>query len=116
MLFIAFFNWHIALGIIVLAVVVVCGLTAALLPYELLPAFWQDWLYPWVPQRFVADGLRQVLYEGAEAWNNAGATLFGIAVAGTAVSLLSLVKPTAQRSHEDGSHGPVHAAIEDSET
>lgn len=115
MLFIAFFNWHIALGAIVLAVVVVCGLTTALLPYELLPAFWRDWLYPWVPQRFVADGLRQVLYEGAGGWNSAGATLFGIAVAGMAVSLLSLLKPTAQGSHEGGSHDPAHAAIEDSE-
>lgn len=92
--FVGSFSWNRILGVSVLLVVVVCGLTTALLPYELLPVFWQDWLYPWVPERFIAEGLHQILYADAGIGNSASVALAGIGAGGVAVWLASLFKPS----------------------
>ncbi|MGI6104597.1 MAG: YhgE/Pip domain-containing protein [Raoultibacter sp.] len=96
MLFLCFFNLHFALGALALVTIVVCGITTALIPFELLPEFWQSWLYPWIPERFVADGLAQILYRGAEVWNSSSMMLAGIAAGGAALSFLSLLKPSSE--------------------
>ena len=43
------------------------GMSCAMLAYEMLPQFWQEWVYPWVPQRYLGDGIRAIVYRGADA-------------------------------------------------
>lgn len=78
------------------AVIIVCfagGMTCGNLPYELLPTFYQDWLYPWVPQRFIGDGVRQIFYTGATFANPAAVGLAGAGVIGIAALCLAPFVP-----------------------
>lgn len=45
--------------------------------FEALPAFWQDWIYPWTPARYIADGIRSIVFLGQGAFNS---TLVPLAV------------------------------------
>ena len=58
------------LGILVIASCFALGMSSAMFAKEMLPAFWQTWVYPWVPQRFMGDGIRSIIYLDASAWNS----------------------------------------------
>lgn len=76
------FNLSTALGAIIALCALAGGTMCGMLPYETLPSFWQDWIYPWAPQRFIGEGLRAVLYLGEGAWNGGSAPLLAIAATG----------------------------------
>ncbi|MBW3095478.1 ABC transporter permease [Bifidobacterium sp. 64T4] len=72
-------------GIPLLGLVVLCcfsGMFTGMMPKEMLPAFWRDWIYPWAPQHYIGEGLRSVVYMGDGAWNSATLTLLWFALAG----------------------------------
>jgi hypothetical protein len=56
-----------------------CGLAAGNLPFEFLPRLYQDWFYPWVPQRFIGEGLRDIFYQDGGPFNSSAV---GLAVVG----------------------------------
>lgn len=68
-------------GVFVFVVILLLGMMASNLPYETLPTFWRDWIYPWVPTRFIAEGLNDILYLGSGVFNAslAGLAWFGVA-------------------------------------
>ncbi|WP_139652285.1 ABC transporter permease [Raoultibacter phocaeensis] len=70
------------LGAVVILGCFACGMACGNLPYELLPTLYQDWLYPWVPQHFIGDGIRQIFYTGATAANPAAGGLIGAGFVG----------------------------------
>lgn len=74
-------------GMIVPIGLLVIGMGTAYLPTEFLPAFWQDWVYPWDPLRFMADGFRGILYMGQGAWNASSPALCVLACIGLALIL-----------------------------
>ncbi|MDR0433572.1 MAG: hypothetical protein LBH21_00745 [Gracilibacteraceae bacterium] len=80
-------------GISLFVLIMALGLIASNLPYELLPVFWQDWIYPWIPLRFISEGLRSVFYMGEGAFNDATGVLMWIGAGGLALLLLSIFKP-----------------------
>jgi len=57
------------LGVLVVLLVFGCGMSIAMLAPEMLPGLWRDFVYPWVPQHFVGDGLRSIIYLGDGAIN-----------------------------------------------
>lgn len=65
-LFLGAFNIAVPLGGLVVFFAFLCGMMLAALPREMLPTFWADWIYPWSPQSHMADGIRDILYRGAE--------------------------------------------------
>lgn len=65
-LFLGAFNIALPIGGLVALFAFLCGMMLAALPKEMLPTFWADWIYPWAPQPRIADGLRDILYRGAE--------------------------------------------------
>ena len=90
---------NIAFGLAVLAVVciVAFGMMTGVLPLQAMPAFWQDWVFPWVPQHYVGDGLRSILYLGTGFWNEQSQGFAWVALAGFVLSLLSLVLPSRKK-------------------
>lgn len=62
-------------GMIVPIGLLIIGMGTAYLPTEFLPAFWQDWVYPWDPLRFMADGFRGILYMDQGFWNQSSPIL-----------------------------------------
>lgn len=65
-LFLGAFNIALPLGGLVAFFAFLCGMMLAALPREMLPTFWADWIYPWSPQSHMADGVRDILYRGAD--------------------------------------------------
>lgn len=75
------------LGALVMLCVFALGMSAAVLPAPMLPAFWVDWVLPWAPQNYIGEGLRNIIYLGGGVFG-AGA---GALLAWGAVGLLALV-------------------------
>lgn len=96
-----------ALGVLVVVCTIPFGMMLGVLPYEALPVFWQEWVYPWAPQRFFGEGLRSVLFMGQGAWNGVSAVFAGMGAAGVALCLLSILKP----NHKEGEEPKGPAAL-----
>lgn len=84
-----------AVPLLLMALCMLC----AYLPYEFLPEFWQNCIYPWNPLRYMVDGFKEILYVGGGALNEATLAVLAVAAVGAAGMLLSLLKP---RSEEPG--------------
>ena len=74
-LFIGALDIAMPLGALVIICCFALGMGTAMLAYEMLPAFWQDWVYPWAPQRFVGSGVGSILYMSRDAWNDSSLPL-----------------------------------------
>jgi len=82
------------LGIPVL--ILLLGIPILALPYEALLTFWQNDVYPWVPQRFMIEGTRGVLFLGQKAFNSSVLWLAVTAVVGLALTFASLTRAEAR--------------------
>lgn len=80
------------------------GMSLGILPPEVLPAFWREWVYPWVPQRFLGEGLRQVMYMGAGLDNPATLAFAAYGAAGAVLAAAAIfvpaLRPKRSRSAE----------------
>lgn len=77
------------LGVLLAFTVVLLGMMTAVLPVEVLPAFWADWIATWVPQPFIAGGLRDILYMGAELMPRGSGALLVHGVVGLALLVVA---------------------------
>lgn len=85
-------------GMLVPIGLLVVGMGAAYLPMEFLPEFWQNYVYPWDPLRYMVDGFRAILYMGEGFANDAAGPLLLMAVIGVALMILGAVR-NAHGSH-----------------
>jgi hypothetical protein len=61
-LFIGAANIHKIFGIVVIAGIFIFGMFLGLIPaVSMLPGFWENCIAPWVPQRYLGEGLRAVI-------------------------------------------------------
>lgn len=68
---------------------------APLLPMapEMMPTFYANWIHPWLPMRFMIDGLRELFFfEQKIVWSGPVAILTGIGVVSAIVLLLTALK------------------------
>ncbi|WP_054940562.1 YhgE/Pip domain-containing protein [Paenibacillus ihuae] len=64
---------------------------------ELMPRFYQNWVYTWLPMRFMVDGLRGLFFFGEGLhWSGAVSVLVWIGLGSLTVGYLSLFKRAAQ--------------------
>jgi hypothetical protein len=56
-------------GILTILTCFSLGMAVGMLAKEMLPAFWQSWVYPWIPQRSIGQGAGSILYLGADFLN-----------------------------------------------
>ncbi|RTE09466.1 YhgE/Pip domain-containing protein [Paenibacillus whitsoniae] len=96
----AIVSWLGLKGVPLFVLVFFFGAPVLALPPEMLPSFSHDWLYTWMPLRFGAAGLRDVLYFGQGLNLNAPMwTLGWIGAAGLVLTVMSAAKrqskPTA---------------------
>jgi YhgE/Pip-like protein len=60
---------------------------------EMMSAFYRDWIYSWLPMRFMTEGLRELFYfENSLSWNSQVASLVWIGVVSMIILLLSSLK------------------------
>lgn len=94
-------NWVGMVGMIVPIGILLLSMGTANLPYEFLPAFWQDWIYPWSPLRFIAEGARALLYQGAGWWNAATLGLVVTGIVGLVLIVTSAFTPRGRTPVEE---------------
>lgn len=93
-----FANIALGLGVLVAFCIIALGMMTGILPIQVLPMFWQEWVCPWAPQRAASEGIRAVLYLG-EGWMNTQTATFGwIAIGGIVLSALALFMPKKTRA------------------
>ncbi|MFB7158821.1 DUF3533 domain-containing protein [Lysinibacillus sp. NPDC056232] len=76
------------------------GLPLLQIAPEMMPSFYADWIYPWLPFRFMFEGLKEILFFNGELWGTAAVTLCWIAVISILGLLLSLVKRSSYKEDD----------------
>lgn len=92
MLIVGVMSWSFVGGVIIFVTLMLLGLVASSMPYEILPVFWQDYIYPWIPMRFMSDGIKEIFYMGGSIWNPGTHVLAWFGAGGVLLILLSVLK------------------------
>jgi len=59
-----------------------------------MSSFYRDWIYSWLPMRFMVEGLRELFFFGKGlGWNHAVSSLTWIGIVSAVVILASGFKP-----------------------
>jgi hypothetical protein len=82
------------LGVLVVLLVFGCGMSAGMLAAEMMPAFWRDWVYPWVPQHYISQGINAIVYMGGGAWNKGSGPLAITGLLGLALMAVAWAIPS----------------------
>lgn len=88
LLILAVTSWIGFAGVPIFVLLMFFGLPLLQLVPEMMPSFYADWIYPWLPFRFMADGLREILFFSGETWNTGAITLCWFAVVSIIILLL----------------------------
>ncbi|MEY9974732.1 YhgE/Pip-like protein [Lysinibacillus sp. RC46] len=81
------------------------GLPLLQIAPEMLPSFYADWIYPWLPFRFMFEGLKEILFFSGKLWSSAAVTLCWMAVVSILVLLLSVVKRSSYIEEDVSAEG-----------
>ncbi len=100
----------IPLGAAVMVSVFALGMSTAVLPVHMLPAFWADWVVPWAPQSFIGDGLRHIIYLHEGPFSTNVAPLAAWACAGVAAAVAAITLPSRGKAVDQGE--PIVTGIE----
>lgn len=74
------------------------GMGTAMLPAELTPAFWSDWVFAWAPQAHLGQGVRTIVYCGQTPGMADAGPLLVFAAIGIAALLLAAGLATARQA------------------
>lgn len=91
--FLGAFSLHTAVGGLAALSIVPFGMALGVLPREGLTSFWQNFVYPWVPQRFLGEGLRSVLFMDSGMWATGLSALLAFGVVGLVLLGCSALRP-----------------------
>lgn len=91
-------------GMVVPLLLMALCMIGAYLPYEFLPSFWQECIYPYNPLRMMVDGFKEILYLQAGFVNGATASVALMVPIGAALMVLSLFKRPKGEGVEKGRH------------
>ncbi|MCD8199876.1 MAG: hypothetical protein LUD25_02810 [Coriobacteriaceae bacterium] len=110
LLYIGAINISMALGAVIMIVFMAFGMMTGNLPYEMLPTFWQDWIYPWAPQHYISEGIRSVIYLGDGAWNRASLPLLIYGLAGIVLAVIAGLIPHKTDEEKAAARKELHDA------
>ncbi len=99
--FVGLYDFNMILGVFVLACCFFLGMMTGTLPYEALPTFWADWVYPWAPQHFLSEGMRSVIYLDAGIWNNGTLPMMIFGIIGAVFGCLGALIPHRKKDVAD---------------
>ncbi|USY55549.1 DUF3533 domain-containing protein [Bacillus sp. 1780r2a1] len=83
-------------GIPLFALMLFFGAPLLSLPPEMMSSFYRDWIYSWLPMRFMIEGLRDLFFFGKSiTWDGPLSILVWIGIISGIVILISAFKPQA---------------------
>jgi len=92
MLILGVMSWSFIGGLIIFVLLMLLGLVASNMPYEILPTFWQNYVYPWIPMRFMSDGIKEIFYLDGGVWNTGTKALIWFGTGGILLTFLAVLK------------------------
>lgn len=87
----------IPLGAVVMVCVFALGMGTAVLPPEMLPSFWADWVCPWAPQVAIGDAMRNIIYLNGEAFEVGIPRLLAWGCVGLAALAIGIFIPSRKK-------------------
>lgn len=88
-------------GIGIFALLLFFGAPLLALAPEMMSPFYQDWVYAWLPMRFMIEGLREIFFFGKGlAWNTPLTVLVWIGVVSMVIILGTALKRSAVKGHK----------------
>lgn len=87
-------------SIAIFVVLMFFSMAAVQMPAEMMPAFYRDYIFSWLPLRIYADGLREVLFFSQDLINSYSSTLIWILVIGL---VLVWIKNLIEKTNEQES-------------
>ncbi|EJS06337.1 DUF3533 domain-containing protein [Bacillus sp. MYb56] len=88
-------------GIGIFALLLFFGAPLLALAPEMMSPFYQDWVYAWLPMRFMIEGLREIFFFGKGlAWNTPLTVLVWIGVVSVVIILGTAFKRSAVKEHK----------------
>ncbi|AST00968.1 MULTISPECIES: YhgE/Pip domain-containing protein [Geobacillus] len=100
----AVFSWVGLKGIPIFILLLFFGAPLLSMAPESMTSFYRDWVYSWLPQRFMVEGLRELFFfDPALQWNEPVSVLCWLALAGVVLVIVSAFKKGfVQESDESG--------------
>ncbi|WP_139365257.1 YhgE/Pip domain-containing protein [Bacillus cereus] len=88
-------------GIGLFALLLFFGAPLLSLAPEMLSPFYQDWVYAWLPMRFMIEGLREIFFFGKGlSWNTPLTVLVWIGVVSMVIILVTALKRSVVKGHK----------------
>ncbi len=98
LVFLGLYNIAFGLGLVGGFCISMLGMMTGIMPPEMLPTFWSDFIYPWAPQHFVSGGLRLIEFVDGGVFNTYTWAFLIYAAVGIVLLVIGAVLPTrAQR-------------------
>ncbi|MEH7304014.1 YhgE/Pip domain-containing protein [Neobacillus drentensis] len=89
----AVLSWTGIKGIPIFVILLFFGAPLLAMAPEFMPPFYRDWILPWLPIRFLVEGLRDLFFFGKNlSWTHPTTVLAWIAVGSIAVIVASVIK------------------------
>ena len=89
----AVMSWLGIQGIAIFALMLFFGAPLLALAPEMMSTFYHDWVYPWLPMRFMVEGLRELFFfNKGLSWNTSVSTLVWIGVVSMLIIFASVLK------------------------
>lgn len=92
-------------GIGLFALLLFFGAPLLSLAPEMLSPFYQDWVYSWLPMKFMIEGLREIFFFGKGlSWNTPVTVLVWIGIVSMVIILATALKRSAVKEHKTELH------------
>ncbi len=89
----AVLSWTGIKGVPIFVIMLFFGAPLLAMAPEFMPAFYREWIFPWLPIRFLVEGLRDLFYFGKNlSWNHSTSVLTWIAAGSMVVIFASVGK------------------------
>lgn len=80
-------------GIPVFALLMLFSMPIVNLAPEMLTSFYSNWVMPWLPMRFLLDGMKSIVYYDYSFWNGNTQSLLWVVLIGIILVISSVFKP-----------------------
>ncbi|MGE7840274.1 YhgE/Pip domain-containing protein [Lysinibacillus sp. NPDC093712] len=98
----AVISWLGIQGIAIFALMLFFGGPLLALAPEMMSSFYHDWIYPWLPMRFMVEGLRELFFfDKGFSWNNSVSALVWIGAVSLIAIFASVLKIKAVRLEQE---------------
>lgn len=94
----AVLSWIGFAGIPIFVLLLFFGVPLLQMTPEVMPTFYKDWIYPWLPMHFMTEGLRDLFFfDHSFQWNASTAALTWIGIVSIILVVLSIWKPKKEK-------------------